>query len=122
MREIARVFVGISMHPSALARLRESAEVDLSLDVAAHLAQNIERYDGMIVYSPHFDPALLNRAQRLKVISCHACPPDMLAAATARGIRVTFVPSMRDTVADMTLALIFAAARNVSQADSAIRR
>jgi len=46
----------------------------------------------------------------------------MLAAATRCGVRVTLVPSLWDTVADMALALMFAAARNVAGADAAIRR
>ena len=117
-----KVLVGISMHPRTMARLREGAEVDVSLSWAQDLATSIGQYDGMIVYSPRFDPALLAGAQRLKVISCHSCPPEILAAASSRGIRVTLVPSLWDTVADMALALMFAAARNMPQADSAIRR
>ena len=76
------------MHPQAMARLRELADVDVSLDYAHELFTTIAHYDGMIVYSPRFDPALLGRAQRLKVIACHACPSEMPGAATARGIRV----------------------------------
>jgi glyoxylate reductase len=117
-----KVLAGISMHPHVLARLREVAEVDVSLAYARDLPTTIAQYDGMIVYSPHFDPALLAKASRLKVIACHACPLGVLVAATTRGIRVTLTPSLWDTVADMALALLFAAARHVPQADAAIRR
>jgi glyoxylate reductase len=117
-----RVLVGISMHPNVLARLREVAEVDVSLAYVQDLPTTIARYDGMIVYSPRFDPAILSGAARLKVIACHACPPEILSAAIARAIRVTLVPSLWDTVADMALSLLFAAARHVAQADAAIRR
>lgn len=122
MADRPRVLVGISMHPQVMARLRDAADVDADLAVDRELAATIARYDAMIVYSPRFDPALLGEARRLKAIACHACPPEMLAAATQRGIRVTLVPSLWDTVADMALALMFAAARNVAQADAAIRR
>ncbi len=122
MPDRPHVLVGISMHPHVLARLREAAEVDVSLAYVQDLPTTIAQYDGMIVYSPRFDPEILAGAGRLKVIACHAYPPEILAAATARGIRVTLAPSLWDTVADMALALMFAAARHVAQADAAIRR
>lgn len=121
MADRPRVLVGISMHPQVMARLRDAADVDENLAFFQDLPAIIARYDAMTVYSPRFDPALLDEARRLKVIACHACPPEMLAAATARGIRVTLVPSLWDTVADMAVALMFAAARNVAGADAAIR-
>ncbi len=120
--ERPRVLVGISMHPEVMDRLRQAAEVEARLDYVQDLAETIAQYDAMIVYSPRFDPGLLAEARRLKTIACHACPSEMLAAATSRGICVTLVPSLWDTVADMTLALMFAAARNIAQADAAIRR
>lgn len=116
-----RILVGISMHPEARRRLEAAAEVTLAVG-APNLAETIGEYDGLIVYVPRFDPALFERAPALKVISCHSCPPDVLAAARARGVRVTLAAHLHDTVADMATALLLAAARNVPQADAAIRR
>lgn len=119
-----RVLVSISMHPHALARLQEGAEVDvLPWDAPVEtLLPRLGGYDGMIVYVPRLDAAMLDAARRLKSIACHACPPEMAAVAAARGIAVAVTPTLYETVADMTLALMFAAARNVAQADAAIRR
>ena len=88
----------------------EAADVDIDLAYVDDLPATIARYDRMIVYSPRFDPALLAAAERLKIIACHACPPEVLSAATAQGIRVTLTPSLWDTVADVAL-LYYGAAR-----------
>jgi phosphoglycerate dehydrogenase-like enzyme len=103
------------MHPDAMARLRQAAEVAPVPSGGESLA-----CDGIIAYVPALDAAGLARAPDLKVIACHDCPRPLLEAASARGIRVTYAPSLRDTVADMALALLFAAARNVPQAHAAI--
>lgn len=110
------VLVGISMHPDAKARLSRVAEVRPLSSGQEPLA----RAAGIIAYVPALDPADLARAPKLRVIACHDCPRPLLDAASGRGIRVTYVPSLRDTVADMALALIFAAARHVAQAHAAI--
>jgi phosphoglycerate dehydrogenase-like enzyme len=87
----------------------------------ADIAASIAETDAIIIYVPRFDPALLAGAPRLKVIACHSCLPAMRNAAKAHGIRVTLVPSLWNTVAEHTLALLFAAARNVPQAHNAVR-
>jgi len=119
-----RVLVNISMHPDAQQRLRERAEVDiLPWDYPAEkLRPLLGDYDGTIVYVPRFDDATLDAAVKLKVIACHSCPPAVLEAAAQRGIHVTVTPTLWDAVADMTMALMFAAARNIPQVDAAIRR
>jgi phosphoglycerate dehydrogenase-like enzyme len=119
-----RVLVSISMHPEALLRLREAAEVEILPwnYPQEQLRPRLDRYDGMIVYVPRMDGDLLDAARNVKVIACHSCPPEVLAAATQRGIHVAVTPTLWDTVADMTVALMFAAARNIPQVDAAIRR
>ena len=118
----SKVLVGISMHPDAMLHLKQMADVDAYLHWnTPRLTERIGAYEGMIVYSPRFDPEMLRQAHRLKVISCHACPPEMARAAAAQGVLVTLVPSLWDTVADMALALIFAAARQIPQAHAAIK-
>jgi phosphoglycerate dehydrogenase-like enzyme len=116
-----KVATNISMHPDALARLRSAADVEVLPSYRERIPDMLSSCQGIITYAPSFDKALLQEERNLEVISCHACPADFAAAAAARGIRVTCVPSLWDTVADMTLALIFATARMVPQADAAIR-
>jgi glyoxylate reductase len=119
-----RVFVNISMHPAALKRLEGGAQVSLyptHTPMRSHLPY-LGEFEGMITYVPDLDEELFSAAKRLKVIACHSCPAPVQATAARHGVRVTVVPSLWDTVADMTLALMFAAARNIPQADAAIRR
>lgn len=80
------------------------------------------KYEGAIVYVPRWDEGMLDAAHSLKVIACHSCPPAVQLSARRRGIYVSVTPTLLDTVADMTLALMFAAARNISQVDASIRR
>lgn len=116
------MLVGISMHPGVLARLQEAACVDVMPWNDPRIPEAIGNYDGAVVYTPPADARVVREAHRLKVIACHSCPHDIAQAAAKRGIRVTLVPSLWSTVADMTLALLFAAARCVPQVDAAIRQ
>jgi len=111
-----QVLVAISMHPQARARLQAVADVQSWPADLRGLREVIGGYDGLIVYSARFDREVFSEAYRLKVMSCHSFAEELLAAATQRGIRVTRVPSLWDTVADMALALIFSAARGIPQA------
>jgi phosphoglycerate dehydrogenase-like enzyme len=109
------------MHPDVTARLRQVAEVASLPSDRESLARALASgCDGIIAYVPDLDPPDLARAPELRAIACHDCPRPLLEAASERGIRVTYAPSLRDTVADMALALLFAAARNVPQAHAAI--
>ena len=116
-----RVLVAIAMHPDARARLQAVADVESWPADLRGLREVIRGYDGLIVYSARFDRDVFSEARRLKVMSCHSYAEELLAAATQRGIRVTCVPSLWDTVADMALALIFSAARMIPQAHAAVK-
>lgn len=76
---------------------------------------------GIITYGhPEVDGGLMDRAPRLKVISNHGVGVDHidLAAAESRNIPVGNTPGCLDAAtADMTMALILAAARNVVVGD-----
>jgi phosphoglycerate dehydrogenase-like enzyme len=114
------ILTDVAMHPDVAQYMAEHADVKFihsDADIAASIAQT----DAIILYVPRFDPALLAHAPKLKVIACHSCPPAMRDAAKARGIRITLVPSLWNTVAEHTLALMFAVARNVPQAHNAVR-
>jgi phosphoglycerate dehydrogenase-like enzyme len=111
----ARVLVTIDIHDDALARLEQEAEVDLLSPYAARSVR-ISAYDGIISYVPRLDSKTLSKADRLKVVSCHSPREIDLSAVAEQGIRVTQTPALWETVADMTVALMLAAARMIPQA------
>ncbi|MBN2584594.1 MAG: hypothetical protein JXL80_16140, partial [Planctomycetes bacterium] len=70
----------------------------------------------VIVNMARMTPAVINRLGRCKLIIRHGIGYDNVdvAAATARGIRVTNTPGvLDDTTADLTWALLMAAARRI---------
>ena len=81
----------------------------------------LERAVAVITYShPAVDGPLMDRMPKLKVISNHGVGTDHIdaAAAEARGIPVGNTPGCLDAAtADMTMALLMAAARNVVGGD-----
>ncbi len=121
-----RVLVGIAMHEDALHRLKEVATVDVVdsqiLQNRDHLLTVIGHYDGVIAYVPSFDQEILVKAEKLKVIACHASRHIDVDAAGAQGIHIVLAPLLYDTVAEMTLALLLSAARRVPQAHLHITR
>src|SRR2546425_8870320 len=78
---------------------------------------SLARAAGIITYGhPPVDGPLLDRCPNCKVVSNHGVGVDHIdvAAAEARGIPVGNTPGCLDaSTADMTLALLLAAARNV---------
>jgi phosphoglycerate dehydrogenase-like enzyme len=76
----------------------------------------------LITYSPSFVAAVLRKAEKLKVISGHSCSAVICQAARQQGIVVTVVPGLWDTVADFTVGLLMASARNIPQAHWAIKQ
>jgi phosphoglycerate dehydrogenase-like enzyme len=119
MNKKPKVLLGIALHEDAASLLCEKAEVIQIPGGKEDLTALIGSIEGIIAYSPPIDT--LRGARKLKVISCHSVPKDLLKEAGEQGVTVTLVPSLWDTVADMTLALIFAAARNIPQAHGAIK-
>jgi phosphoglycerate dehydrogenase-like enzyme len=116
------VLVGISMHHDALATLQEFADVDCMPWDDMRIPQTIASYDGAVVYTP---PASLMEAldqPRLKVVACHSAAPDIASALAQYGIQVTLTPGLWEGVAEMTVALLLAAARNLPQVHSAIEQ
>jgi len=114
-----RVLLGLDIHQDALARLEEAAEVDIvsspTIRDRDYLRKTIDNYDGILHNVPKLDRELLLEADRLRVVSCHAVREIDLDAASERGIRVTLTPALWETVADMTVALMLAAARMIPQ-------
>ncbi len=89
------------------------------------LRDMVSSADGVIaLLTDEFDGPLMDKAQQLKVISNYAVGYDNIdvAAATDRGIAVTNTPGvLTETTADMTMALLLAAARRVVEGDRAVR-
>jgi lactate dehydrogenase-like 2-hydroxyacid dehydrogenase len=70
------------------------------------------------------DAALIGALQNLKIIACFGVGVDAidLAAAKARGIKVTNTPDvLTEDVADLALALLLATVRRVAQGDRYVR-
>ncbi|EMT50248.1 glycerate dehydrogenase [Brevibacillus borstelensis AK1] len=123
------VFVPHRIAESALALLRERCEVDYrdieeKLDDAS-FAAGLQRADGLMIYSRHkINASVLEKAPRLRVVSNIAVGYDNLdlPALTARGILATNTPDvLTETTADLTFALLMAAARRVPEADRFVK-
>lgn len=88
-------------------------------------SESLTRAVAFITYGhPRVDGPLMDRAPRLKLVSNHGVGVDHIdcAAAKARGIAVGNTPGCLDAAtADMTLALLLAAARNVVVGDKYAR-
>jgi glyoxylate reductase len=106
--------------PQALASLL-GGQIEILPWCAEPGAPELTRARGLITYGhPRVDAALLDQMPALLVISNHGVGVDHidLAAARARGIPVGNTPGCLDaSTADMTMALLLAAARNVVSGD-----
>lgn len=92
--------------------------------IAEQLKTEIVDADAIIAGLEDYPKELLETARKLKVISRYGVGYDKvdLEAAKAKGIAVTITPGANgDSVADMAMALMLAAARNVSHMDCCIK-
>lgn len=111
-----------------LNQLQKEAEVDLvassKFTSKKELMNIILPYHGAIITSNiPFDKDVIDRARHLKVVSRFGVGFDRIdvPAATERGIYVTNTPVLTNTVADLVFGLIFAVARNITQADAYVK-
>ena len=89
-----------------------------------HLIAAIGDADVLISGTEPVTEKVLAAAQKLKVISKHGVGVDNidLAAAKARGVQVAVAgPAMVDAVADLTMGLILALARQIPQANANVK-
>jgi glyoxylate reductase len=124
-----RVFVTRSLPGDGLARL--AADVNLEVwpgpGAPPHeaLLAAVARAEGLLcLLTDRVDAALFAAAPRLRVVSSVSVGLDHvdLAAATARGIPVGHTPGvLTETTAELTFALLLAAARRVVEADCFVR-
>ena len=125
-----RVYLTQPIAAEALARLRGTAEVTMNDDplhmvTRDELAAGVRQADVLFcLLHDRVDAAVLAAAPRLRLIASMAITPANVdvAAATARGIPVTVIPPLvTEATADVTFALILAAARRVVEADGLLR-
>jgi lactate dehydrogenase-like 2-hydroxyacid dehydrogenase len=93
-------------------------------DRAAFLAGVKDKAQGLACFGGAIDAALMDALPKLKIIACMSVGVDHvdLAAAKARGIRVTNAPDvLTDDVADIAIALLIGVARQIPQADRYVR-
>lgn len=106
--------------------LKEELEVDVNLNITREeLLDIIDKYDAIIVRSStKIDEELLEKAKNLKVIGRGGNGIDNidLSAATKRGIIVANTPESNTMSAcELTIGLLLAQSRNISQANNYIK-
>jgi lactate dehydrogenase-like 2-hydroxyacid dehydrogenase len=125
-----QVFVTRKILEQGLKLIEKSCQVDVWPDEEppsqAQLLERVHGVDGLLcLLSDRIDAAVMDAAgPGLKVISTFAVGVDNidLAAATARGIPVGNAPGiLTDATADMTFALLLAAARRVVEGERMVR-
>ena len=127
----ARVFVTQPVAASAIARLREAADVNLNAD-ALHIPDKDELLAAVRSHDILFcllhdrvDRDIIAANPKLRMIASMTITPADIDtdAATARRIPVTVIPGalLNDATADLAWALIFAVGRRVTEADRRVR-
>lgn len=130
MKAKLRVFVTQPIAASALARLREIANVKIDTDSSrilpkAKLIAAVRKCD--ILYSllhDTVDKAVLSANPKLRAVCSQSITPDNIdvAEATRRGIVVTVTPPIvAEATADIHFALMLAVARRVVEGDKLVR-
>jgi D-3-phosphoglycerate dehydrogenase len=123
---VARILVADPLADDGLERLRRDGEVTVALKLSeAELVQRIGEYDALVVRSETKVTApVLEAGKRLRVVGRAGVGVDNIdvAAATRQGILVVNAPRGNIVAAaEHTIALLFAVARWVPQADASIR-
>jgi glyoxylate reductase len=124
-----RVLVTRHVYPAAIAILQEDCTVDYrdTYDVAdaQALVKRLQHADGVVCQlTDPLSAEVLAQCPKLKVIAQVAVGHDNIdvAAATARGIVVTNTPGvLTEATADLTFALLLAAARRLPTAERYLR-
>ncbi len=121
-----RVAVLFKMKSKPVEELKKYADVEFILypDVD-ELKERIGEFDAVILSPLNLFPReIIERAERLKVISCHSAGYDHVdvKAATERGIYVTKVAGvLSEAVAEFAVGLTIALLRKITYADRFIR-
>lgn len=123
------VFITRQLLPEALELINAAAEMEVWPDeqppTPEELAQKAASVNGVLTnIMDRADAAFFDAAPRLQVISQLAVGLDNvdLAEATRRGVLVGYTPGvLASSTADLTFALLMAAARRVSESDRWVR-
>ena len=126
---VERIFVTRKLPGQSLEKLKAQFKVDIwEHEVPPSNAEIIERASncaGLItLLSDQIDRSLIESLPRLKVIAQYAVGYDNIdiVFATKKSILVTNTPGiLTETTADLTWALIMAAARRISEADRYVK-
>ena len=122
-----RILVADPLAEDGLDRLRRAGEVTVVSKLAeAELIERIPDFDALVVRSETKVTApILEAGRRLRVVGRAGVGVDNIdvAAATRKGILVVNAPRGNITAAaEHTIALLFAVARSVPQADASVKR
>lgn len=122
----AKILVKEKIADAGVALLQQKYDVTLGIDWDSdQLAERIGEFDALLVRSAtQVDAGLIARADQLKVIGRAGVGVDNIdvPAATKRGIIVANAPESNIvTAAEHTMALLMSLARNVPQADAALK-
>jgi glyoxylate reductase len=127
---VGQVFVTRALPGDALGRLEAAGHVvevhpgDLP-PTRAQLRAGVANADGLLsMLTERIDQDVLDHAPRLRVVANYAVGSDNIDhdAAEGAGIAVTTTPDvLTDATADLTLALLLAAARRLPEAAQAVR-
>jgi D-3-phosphoglycerate dehydrogenase len=122
-----RILVSDGLAERGIAQLREAAQVDVQPKItAAELLERLGEYDALVVRSrTKVTEPVLNAGARLKVVGRAGVGVDNIdvAAAVARGVIVVNSPlAATVAVAEHTLGLMLALARDVPRADASMKR
>ncbi len=123
------VFVTRALPGDPLPPLRQLADVDVWPDEAPpphdELVRRAASSDALLtMLTDPIDAAVLDAGKRLRIVATMAVGYDNIdvAAATERGILVTNTPGvLTETTADLTFALLLAAARRIVEGDRLTR-
>src|SRR5215471_4968909 len=124
-----KVFVTRPIFEETIDALKKETDVRANLEdrvlPKAELIDNVKDVDGVItLVTDSIDRAVLNAAPRLKVVANFGVGVNNVdvKAATELGIVVTNTPGvLTETTADLTWALLMAAARRIAEADRFVR-
>jgi D-3-phosphoglycerate dehydrogenase len=122
----ARILVSDSLAEEGLEVLRQDAEVEIKTDLTPpQLVETVGQYDAIVVRSgTKVTAEVIEAGQRLRVIGRAGVGVDNIdvGKATERGIIVVNAPTPTVVaVAEHTMALLLAAARQIHRADASLR-
>ncbi len=127
---MAQIFITRKIFDEAIALLDEAGldywhnEADSPLNLSGMAAQLAEAEAIVCLLTDKIDAQVMDAAPKLKIIANTAVGYDNIdvAAATERGIIVTNTPGvLTECTADLTFALLLAAARRIVEADAYMR-